>query len=113
MIGSSSVGRRDPGARRAPLGAGRLAHVTELPECHQSADEQHQGGERGEQDGVGHVGRGLRAGGGAADRDDAEGDAAAEHHVACPVRGHRTDSEVTPTTTREPVVACAASWPSR
>jgi hypothetical protein len=87
--------------------------VSELAPRHESADEQHQRGERREQDVVGNVGGGLGAEGRAADGHGAEDDPATEQDVAGAVAVMAPISEVTPTTTREPVVAWAADWSRR
>ena len=101
-LGARPAGRR---RRRRRHRHWRTASSTPTP--------QHQHGEGGEQHGLGDQRRGLRAGDGAADRDDPEGDAPREQHVAGPVAPSRAPiSDVTPTTTSDPVVACAGAWSS-
>ena len=87
MIGSSSA----RGPVSAPASGSRARRAPELADGHQAGDHQQQGGERGEQDGLRRPGRRPGAGRGAADRDDAERDAAAEQHVAGAVRGDGAD----------------------
>ena len=104
MIGSSRAGRW-AWRRRRRATAAPLAHRQ------QHAHGEHQHGERREQHRLRHRRRGARPGHRAAERDDAEGDPAGEHDVARGVRRQAPTSDVTPTTTSDPVVAWAGLCP--